>query len=400
MAVYGEVYGNDLDFTILEDGEVGEGVLSGGGEEPGSGSGGILGDELQLPGILTAGRITPESIPVFGVDVTGLIATPLQGTFAVPGVRTSGAIQSGSRIEGEDLTLPGIRVAGFGGAESFLIPGIRVSGAILAGGVVQTGDLRLPPVSVAGELVSEGLLAHRSIGFSVGVSGAILTGTAGFGLMTLPGVRASGEVLAGAILSGPSLTLPGVGLTGFFYEDVRITSGTIKIPVTVSGTIFGPAVGAAAATGHALSLNTRTLALTRYTGYRFNSFAEFKGVALAAASDGIHVIGGDTDAGTAIPATIKTGLLNFGVKSAVRVRSMYVSYRATAPVRVVTSVDDIESNVYGLPPTRVSGVYRNRVKFGRGAKGQYWQFTIESDGGAFSIDQIEFEAEALSRRVA
>lgn len=358
-------------------------------------------DDLTLPGVEVFGFINQESISLPGVDVTGEITYPMQGAVTLPGIELSGTIASGSVFTSFDMRLPRLDVTGSIGTSNILLPGLQVSGELLNGAISTGGDITLPGVRLEGEIVAAGILTSRRIGFSVAASGTILNGSIGSAEFSLPRLRLSGEILVGSVLSSASFTLPGVEVSGSFYEVASITSGTIKIPLTVSGTIFGPSVGVAAATGSALALNTRTLGLTRYTGFSFNSFATVNGTVLAAASNGIHTITGTNDNGAAIAASFTTGHLNFGSKSSVTVRSMFVSYRAAGSVQVTVEVDDAQSNVYMLDATRVSGVYRSRVKFGRGAKGQYWQFTMANTGGAdFSIDQIEFETESLSRKVA
>ena len=299
------------------------------------------------------------------------------------------------------MRLPRLSVTGHIGTSDIRLPGVRVFGELLNGAISTGGNVTLPGVRLSGQIVSAGVLASARVGLYVSASGTILNGSVGSAEFSLPRLRLSGEILAGSVLSSVSFTLPGVSVSGSFYEIASITSGSITIPLTVSGTIFGPGVGVNAATGAALALNTRTMGLTRYTGFSFNSFAIVNGTVLAAASNGIHQIAGTNDNGTAIAASFTTGHLNFGQKSAITVRSMFVSYRTTGAMQVSVKVDDASSHVYYLDEARVEGVYRNRVKFGRGMRGKYWQFTFANQSGAdFSVDQIDFETEGLSRKVA
>lgn len=393
MSVYAEVANDDPFYPVVSD-EEGVANLVHPGDE-------IESDDFDLPPVDVTGFIGQESITLPGVDVTGEITLPLQGSFTLPEPDVTGQINGGSVLNSADMRLPRLAVAGYIGTSNIRLPGVDVTGELLNGVIGSSGNIMLPGVSLDGQIVSAGLLTSARVGLYLSASGTILGGSVGSATFNLPRVRVDGEILVGAILHSASFTLPGVSLSGSFYEIASITSGAIEIPLTVSGTIFGPGVGVNAATGAALALNTRTLGLTRYTGFSFNSFAIVNGTVLAAASNGIHQIAGTNDNGTAIAASFTTGHLNFGQKSAVTVRSMFVSYRTTGAMQVSVKVDDASSHVYYLDEARVEGVYRNRVKFGRGMRGKYWQFTVANQSGAdFSIDQIEFETQESSRKVA
>lgn len=354
-------------------------------------------------GVSVTGFIPAESIPLPGVDVAGEIVLPLQGGFSLPGIDVSGALVAGGALASHDLRLPRVDVTGFLASDQATIPlpGVQVEGELLTGSLATSGLLSLPAVDVSGLIVPSGVLVGGTIGVRLGVTGEILAGSVSEASPRLPAITVTGEILAGSLGHSGDLTLPGVRVAAEGYAVASIESGEIRIPVAVSGTIFGPAVGAAAATGAALSLNTATLALTRYAGLAFNSFARVGDRVLAAGADGIHLLAGASDAGTAIDASFTTGHIDFGAKHEARLAALFVSYRTEGAMRITVRADDLASHTYLLDQSRGSGVYRNRVKFGRGFKARYYQLTFENtDGADFSIDRIEPETQRAARRLA
>jgi len=353
-------------------------------------------------GVSVTGFIPAESIPLPGVDVAGEIVLPLQGGFSLPGIDVSGALVAGGVLASHDLRLPRVDVTGFLASDQATIPlpGVQVAGELLTGSLATSGLLSLPAVDVSGLIVPSGVLVGGTIGVRLGVTGEILAGSVSEASPRLPAVTVLGEILGGSV-GGGLVALPGVRVAAEGYAVASIESGDIRIALAVTGTIFGPAVGAAAATGAALSLNTATLALTRYTGLAFNSFARVGSRVLAAGADGIHLLAGASDAGTAIDASFTTGHIDFGAKHEARLVALFVSYRTEGAMRITVRADDLASHTYLLDQSRGSGVYRNRVKFGRGMKGRYWSIRFENvDGADFSIDRIEPEKQRAARKLA
>lgn len=353
-------------------------------------------------GVSVTGFIPAESIPLPGVDVAGEIVLPLQGGFSLPGIDVSGAIVAGGALAAGDLRLPRVDVTGFLASDQATIPlpGVQVAGELLTGSLATSGLLSLPAVDVSGLIVPSGVLVGGTIGVRLGVTGEILAGSVSEASPRLPAVTVLGEILGGSV-GGGLVALPGVRVAAEGYAVASIESGDIRIALAVTGTIFGPAVGAAAATGAALSLNTATLALTRYAGLAFNSFARAGDRVLAAGADGIHLLQGGDDAGNAIEASFTTGHIDFGAKHEARLVALFVSYRTEGAMRITVRADDLASHTYLLDRSRGAGVYRNRVKFGRGFKARYYQLTFENtDGADFSIDRIEPETQRAARRLA
>ena len=396
MSAFGEFYADDVNvFDLLGDTEqlVGEFVVDGAPIDSGS---------IELA-VNVTGSISQESIPIPGVRVTGQIVRGVSLSnrwVPLPGLQSTGEIIPSATLTNVDFRLPVPDVSGVmvNSDTNVRLPGVQVTGVIAGSTTGRDGFTLLPGLQLAGAIIPQSAQLQGAPRLpAVAVSGELLNGASSLASRITLAIGVTGSVIAGGVLSG-AFTLPAVGLSGAGYEVASMVSGTIEIPVTVAGTIFGPAVGVA--TGDALALNTRTLGLTRYQAFALNSFAVAGGRLLAAGADGIYEITGTADAGAPIAAQLTTGHLDFGAKSAMKIVGLYVSYRSAGELEVTLRIDDADAYIYRLPETRASGVYRNRVKFGRGARGRYFQVSVANEAGAdFSIDAMEYETQAIARRI-
>lgn len=396
MSAFGEFYADDVNvFDLLGDTEqlVGEFVVDGAPIDSGS---------IELA-VNVTGSISQESIPIPGVRVTGQIVRGVSLSnrwVPLPGLQSTGEIIPSATLTNVDFRLPVPDVSGVmvNSDSAVRLPGVSVSGTIAGSTIGRDGFTVLPGLRATGEIIPPTAQLQGAPRLPpVSVAGEVLNGASSLGSRIALAVDVAGSLIAGGVLGG-AFALPALGLSGAGYEVASMSSGTIEIPVKVSGTIFGPAVGVA--TGDALVLNTRTLGLTRYQSFALNSFAVVGSRLLAAGADGIYEITGTTDGNTAIAARLTTGHLDFGAKSAVKLVGMFVSYRSAGELEVTLRIDDADDYVYRLPETRAFGVYRNRVKFGRGARGRYFQVSVANEAGAdFSIDAMEYETQAIARRI-
>lgn len=365
---------------------------------------------VQAPNV--AGRIEQESIVAFALSASGAIEP--EGAVGydrrgiqLPGVQVTGTILFTGTLRPGLMGLPGVRVTGaiLPEEQQIDLPGLQVSGTILAGSV---GDGSRVQIAVQGDgeiLAETSDLESREILLpGVRVSGAIVPGSAAGTSTIAIALDVSGQIIAGGIMSGVIL-LPGVGISAAGGATGEITSGLIEIPLTVTGTILTPSL--ISASGDAFALNTKTGGLTRYTNFPFNSMVTYQGRTFAAGPGGLSEITGTTDntrvedetIEAPIAASMTTGHLSLGSAKHKRIASVFIGYRSSGALRMYLRFDDNADTLYMLHETRASGIYRNRLKTGRGAKGSYIQATIENDNGAdFEIDSLEVEVETLRRR--
>lgn len=150
--------------------------------------------------------------------------------------------------------------------------------------------------------------------------------------------------------------------------------------------------------------HTATRAFTQYENYPFNSFAEFDGVYMGCAPDGIYELTGDTDDGDPIQSRIRTALDNMGTGRQKRMPAMYLGYTSTGTVvlKVITTSDagDKEENWYELAEQPAKATREGRIKVGRGLKSVYWGFELcAKDGAKFSLEDVQLFPMVLDRRI-
>lgn len=130
-----------------------------------------------------------------------------------------------------------------------------------------------------------------------------------------------------------------------------------------------------------LNLTNRAAAQTT-KGY--NSACVFGDVALGATSSGLYQIGGYTDDTAAIPALVKSGLLNLGLENKKRFRFFYFGVEASGPLTLTVHGDGVLAGRYtvsGLQP----GLQVVRVPISREVNAWYWQWTVENSAGSFFV---------------
>lgn len=152
-------------------------------------------------------------------------------------------------------------------------------------------------------------------------------------------------------------------------------------------------------------INTESKGLSRWSNYPFNSFAQMPGGQWVGATDtGLHLLGGDSDAGEPITARIRTALTDLGSRHMKRVPSMYLGYSSDGRLGlkvIVTSETGEKSEDHYLLEQRPAGdVRESRFKIGRGIKSMYVGYEIVTvDGGDFSLDVVEWMPLQLDRRL-
>lgn len=151
-------------------------------------------------------------------------------------------------------------------------------------------------------------------------------------------------------------------------------------------------------------LNTENIAVTQYTNYAFNSYAELGGQYYGAASDGIYLLQGDNDAGAAIQAYFRAPLTDYGIAELKRAPQFYFGYTSTGELlfkAVVVSPNGVkEEHWYKLEARPAAGLRETRTKVGKGLQSVYWQYELHNiDGADFNLDVVRIWPMVLTRRV-
>lgn len=156
----------------------------------------------------------------------------------------------------------------------------------------------------------------------------------------------------------------------------------------------------------ALQMNTETNAASVFTQYPYHSLGVSKKGYIAATNSGIFLLDGETDNGLPIDAFIRSGFFDLagmeGIENSAikRCTGVYVGYRANGDMVLTLKTDGEAHPQRYVLQQHESGLTEQRVKTGKGVKSRYWQYELKNASGSdFSLDQIEFLFEMLSRKV-
>jgi len=141
-----------------------------------------------------------------------------------------------------------------------------------------------------------------------------------------------------------------------------------------------------------LAMNMKNIALSQYTNYNFNSFAEIGGRYFGFNSDGIYELDeADDDNDTNIDAFAEFTRSDYGLSNQKKMRRIIVGYEASGSIQLVTAADEGSSETYSLSPTLAGNKQGSGVLWGkRTQKGRYWDMKVQNvDGCDFSLDFIE-----------
>ena len=144
------------------------------------------------------------------------------------------------------------------------------------------------------------------------------------------------------------------------------------------------------------AVNTRTGAVTEYTNYEFNSFAQMGRTFLAASEDGLYALDGDDDAGDDIIADIKSGLFQMGGSRFTSFKAAYLGMRGEGEFFLKLVEGDGVSRTYRAVGQTME---TTKVWLGKGLRSRYYSFELVSTGQDFDLDSIEFIPVVSQRRV-
>lgn len=145
------------------------------------------------------------------------------------------------------------------------------------------------------------------------------------------------------------------------------------------------------------AINTRNNAITEYTNYNFNSFAQFGSKYIAASAEGIYELDGDTDAGLAIIAEAQSGLGRLNGTKMSGLKGAYLAARGGGRFYVKLISGDGREYVYEA--VAQPGLMMTKINVGKGLRTSYIAFNLQSEGQDFDLDSLEFVPMLSDRRV-
>lgn len=165
-------------------------------------------------------------------------------------------------------------------------------------------------------------------------------------------------------------------------------------------TSAGQASSVLAATYRTHAMNTVINAVTEFTGFRFNSYAQINGAYYGAGPDGLVRLDGTDDAGANIDWKVRTGQIDDRQIGLKRLPEVVMGLRASGPVRVRVYPNDNQFFDYMLPNINTSTIRQHRVKPGKKMKSRY--FTVELQGtsnAAMELDSLQLNLTPTTRRL-
>ena len=130
-----------------------------------------------------------------------------------------------------------------------------------------------------------------------------------------------------------------------------------------------------------LEVNLKTKAASTTT-LPFNSMCKVGGAYLGASANGLYQIGGGTDDDTNISASIKSGMMDFGVANQKRFRFFYFGVETDGELLLKVYCDGVLAEQVTVAP-RTPGAFQVRVPISRIYQSRYWSWSVENINGAF-----------------
>lgn len=290
------------------------------------------------------------------------------------------------------LTIPAPEISGFVsdffGAVS--LPAPSASGQMSAPPWV--ASIRVPAFTVEGP-TSLGWVAAISPE-PPAVSAAILTGGLISGALSPPAVVMRATIRAE---KATAISTPAPSVSGAIYEEV--TWDVVVAAVAPSISARWPTTILSGFDTWAV--NVKNAGHSTYTNFNFNSFFRLGASYYGCAADGIYILTGDDDAGTAIEAIATFGASNLGTGKKKRMDSAHPSIRADEVGTVSIGFATDGGALYAYTAAVSDDVLEPvRIKPGRGLSGRYWQIELRNASGSrFTTNAIRLIPVPLSRRV-
>jgi len=143
------------------------------------------------------------------------------------------------------------------------------------------------------------------------------------------------------------------------------------------------------------ALHMDSMGSTRYENYDFNSFMTLDGKTYGVNSTGIHLLEGNTDGADTITASVDFGSLNFGTNNRKAVPYVYIGMSSNG--KTVLKVESDGRTYYYTARDSTALMKTHRFELGRGLRSNFYGFTLQSDGDAFDLHNIEFQPIELKR---
>lgn len=203
------------------------------------------------------------------------------------------------------------------------------------------------------------------------------------------------EDLALEAVLEPQFILSAVLRDGLEIEDEKLISMLFQ-PTLIDGIEISAGYLSPGGSFTAWTMNARTGAVSEYTNYEFNSFAQLGGRYIGASSDGLYDLMGDDDDGEDIIARLRGGFMQFGGTHLSRLKAAYIAARGEGDF--VLKIETADGVTYTYE-TSTRNMRSTKVHMGKGQRARYFNFELISTGQDFDLDTLEFVPIVVQRRV-
>ena len=346
------------------------------------------------------------------------------GAYARVRLPKMSVIATGSRGSKSQLrkSLPALSASAFGGGYlKSTLPKLRTSAAGTAV-VIGRANIRLPRLTLMGGgdvgslgqarvEISQGLTmeayggAQAKVAITAGLQvlatgGAGAIGRAQFRLPLMALVASGGRApTGGAEITLPKLRTVPSGLARMTLHGLKLYAiGHAEIDVEYEAYAVNLLNGLDSSPRNTFEASVNEV--THYTNYPFKQIVAFNGQYYGVADDGLHVLGGDTDAGEPIAWSFRTALSDMKSKKLKRLVSVYTGGRVIEGMEVTLVVGEAQDLTYTYTTPRGRNAQNYRTMFGKGVRTR-WAALQYSDplGKAVMIDSIDIETEILERAI-
>jgi len=208
--------------------------------------------------------------------------------------------------------------------------------------------------------------------------------------ITLPKLSIS-AIATSPLIATVAIELPNLVLSATSVHDI-LADVAMSLPLL-------QAIGLASLSGGSITgyaINLRTMGLSEYADYNFNSACLIGGVPFGANSLGLFRLDADDDSGTIISASFSFPLTDFGIDNKKRVRSIYFGGKADGVMKLYAENDEGNSRERLFKPKETRS--KTKIPVGRDGKGSYWKFKIANVRGYdFKMDTLEMFPIVLER---
>lgn len=178
---------------------------------------------------------------------------------------------------------------------------------------------------------------------------------------------------------------------------------TYRVDMTVSPSVLSISVSllspADVTDNKTTVMNTKTLAVTQYVNFNYNSYTFFNGKYIALNKTGIYELGGSDDNSSDIVASLKTGTIDTYGENINRLRDGYVTFRSDGDVLLKAVGDETNERIYTVANSTSDLIHERRIKFQRGIKDRYFSFELSNvSGSSLDIDKLRIAMEPIRKR--